>query len=308
MKVFITGGTGLVGTRLTRKLLERGDTPYVLTRSPDKAKESFGEGAQVVEGDPNQAGTWMDRVQECDAVINLAGENLFGKRWNDKVKEQIRESRVRTTANVVEALAKNPTNAEGKAKIVVSASAIGIYGPHDDEQLTEESPPANDYLGQVCLDWENEALKAESHGIRVAIVRVGIVLDKEGGALAKLWTPFKFGVGGKVGSGKQWMSWIHHEDLIGLFLLGLDNENAKGPINGTAPNPVTNKEFTKALGRAMHRPTIFPVPKFGLRLMLGEVADVVINGQRVLPTRAQELGYTFKYPEVDEALRAIVQA
>jgi uncharacterized protein (TIGR01777 family) len=191
--------------------------------------------------------------------------------------------------------------------VLVNASAIGWYGVHGEEALTEDSPPGSDFLAQLCVEWERAAHQAEKDAVRVALVRVGIVLDREGGALAKMLTPFKWFVGGKVGNGKQYMSWIHHEDMVGLFLLGLDNPEAKGPLNGTAPNPVTNWQFSKALGRALHRPACFPTPRFMLRLALGEVADVIATGQRVLPKRPLALGYQYRFLTIDEALADILR-
>ncbi len=300
MRVFVTGGTGLIGTRLVRHLLKRGDQPVVLSRRPDAAAKLFGPACTVVPGDPTQAGGWMGAVADCDAVINLAGENVFGRRWNAEVKALLHDSRVKATQNVVEALRRS---AEGRRRTLVNASAIGYYGPHGDEELTEDSPPGDDFLAHICINWEKAAHTVEPAGVRCVMVRVGVVLDKEGGALAKLLTPFKLGAGGPVGSGKQWMSWIHHEDMTGLFLLALDNAEARGPLNGTAPNPVTNRGFGKALGRALHRPAFMPMPGFALRLLVGEAAEVVLSGQRVLPRRAEQLGYTFNYPTVDAALQ-----
>ena len=305
MRVFLTGGTGLIGTRIVRDLKERGDQPVVLTRNAEGAKKKFGEGVEIVEGDPTVEGDWMGVIENCEGVINLAGENVFAKRWNDKFKEKVRMSRLNATDNVVKALARNPRTGEGQPKVLVSASAIGYYGASEEEEFTEEGRPGDDYMAQVCVDWEKHALEAESHGIRVALVRVGVVLDKEGGALAKMWTPFKMFVGGKVSNGKQWMSWVHHEDIKGIFLHALDND-VSGPLNGVAPNPVRNKEFTKAFGKALGRPTIFPIPRFMLRLMLGEVADVIATGQKVIPKRTQEVGYTYKFPHIAEALQDVV--
>jgi uncharacterized protein (TIGR01777 family) len=302
MRVFVTGGTGLVGARLIQCLEKRQNKVDLLTRRPDAARARFGPTVNVVEGDPTKAGSWMETAAECDAVVNLAGENLFARRWNDDFKKMIRDSRVQATANVAQALAKNPRRPDGGPRALVNASAIGVYGPRGDEELTEQSPPGNDYLATVCLDWEQAAREAELAGIRVVMIRTGVVLDKLGGALAQMLTPFKLGVGGPLASGRQWMSWIHHEDLVGLFLLTLDKAEAAGPINGAAPNPVTNKEFSKALGRALHRPAFLPLPGFMLRLRLGEVAEVLVTGQRVLPQRALALGYAFKFPTIDGAL------
>jgi uncharacterized protein (TIGR01777 family) len=303
MRVFVTGGTGLIGTRLVRQLLKRGDQTVVLTRRPDAAAKLFGPGCTVVHGDPTQAGAWMDAVAGCDAVVNLAGENVFGRRWNAEVKALLYESRVKGTQNVSEALRRQTA---GRPRTLVNASAIGYYGPHGDEELTEDSPPGDDFLARLCIDWEKAARAVEAAGVRCVTVRVGVVLDKEGGALAALLTPFKLGAGGPVGGGKQWMSWVHHEDMTGLFLVALDHSAAAGPLNGTAPGPVTNREFGRALGRALHRPAFLPMPGFALRMLVGEAAELVLTGQRVLPKRTQQLGYVFKYPAIDAALREIV--
>jgi uncharacterized protein (TIGR01777 family) len=302
MRVFVTGGTGLIGTRLTKRLLERGDQPVVLTRRYGDARQTLGPKTELVEGDPMQPGPWMENVDTCDAVIHLAGENVFGKRWSADFKQMLVDSRIKGTQNVVGAVLRKPKRPDGSAKVLVNASAIGYYGPHGDEELTEDSPPGSDFLAQLCVDWEKAARAAEPAGVRLALVRVGVVLDRAGGALAKLLPPFKMFAGGPVGSGKQWMSWIHHEDMTGLFLFALDNAQAQGPFNGTASNPVTNRDFSKALGRALHRPSFVWTPGFALRLLLGEVADVVTTGQRVVPKNALALGYNFKYPTVDAAL------
>jgi uncharacterized protein (TIGR01777 family) len=306
MRVFITGGTGLIGTRLLGRLGERGDQVVLLTRRPAVARDKVG-GGTVVEGDPKQPGPWMDAVADCDAVINLTGENVFGKRWNDDFKKELVASRVKSSENVVQALARSPQTPGGGAKVLVNASAVGYYGPHGDEEIDEGAPPGDDFLAHICIDWEKAARGAEAAGVRLAIMRIGVVLDREGGALATLLTPFKLGVGGPAGSGKQWMPWIHHADVVGLLLFALDNAAAQGPINATAPNPVTNKEFARALGRALHRPAFLPTPGFGLRLMVGEVADVVLTGQRVIPRRALQLGHVFRFPTLDAALADILK-
>lgn len=307
MRVLVTGGTGLIGARLLRQLHERQHSVLILTRRPAEAQTRLGAFGTIVEGDPMQEGAWMDAIHDCDAVIHLAGENVFAKRWNESFKKLLYDSRIRSTENVVKALAKNPQTATGNPRVLVNASAVGYYGPTTDQELTEDAPPGNDFLAHICVDWEKAALAGERLGLRVAVVRVGVVLDTEGGAMAKLLTPFKMGVGGKIGSGRQWMPWIHRDDMVGLFVLGLENATATGPINGTAPNPVTNYDFTKAVGRALHRPTIFPTPAFMLRLMLGEVATIVATGQRVLPQRALALGYQFKFPTIDAALADLIK-
>jgi uncharacterized protein (TIGR01777 family) len=306
MRVFVTGGTGLIGTRLVKQLLGRGDQPVVLTRRYAIARQLFGPNCTLVEGDPMKPEPWMDAVGDCDGVINLAGENIFGRRWNAAFKQMLFDSRIQTTQNVTEALKRKPRRFGAQPKVLVNASAIGYYGVHGDEELTENSPPAADFLADLCVHWEEAAHAVETAGVRCVCVRVGIVLDREGGALAQLLTPFKMFAGGPVGNGKQWMSWIHHEDMVGLFLFALDRAEARGTLNGTAPNPATNRDFSKALGRALHRPAFLPTPRFALRVLLGEAAGLVTTGQRVLPKEALHLGYSFKYPNLDDALKQIL--
>jgi uncharacterized protein (TIGR01777 family) len=306
MRVFVTGATGLVGTRLVRKLRERNDYVVVLSRRPDFARARFDSACVIVEGDPMQAGPWMEATHDCDAVVNLAGENVFARRWSSDFKALLSNSRVKSTENVVKALAQHPRTTAGGAKVLVNASAIGYYGPHGEEELTEDSPPGGDALAAICMGWEKAAREVEGSGVRLAVIRVGVVLDKEGGALKKMLTPFKMFAGGPVGSGKQYVSWIHHADLIGLFLLALDNAEARGPINGTAPQPVTNKQLAKALGKVLHRPSILRTPKFMLRVVLGQVATLITTGQRVLPRKAMQLGYSFQYADIEGALREVL--
>jgi uncharacterized protein (TIGR01777 family) len=306
MRIFIAGGTGLVGSRLVKRLLERGDQVSVLTRRPEMARAKWGETCTVVAGDPMQSGAWIDAVGECDAVVNLVGEGVFNRRWRRRFKDLMLTSRVESTTNIVAALARSPRRADGAPRVLVNASAIGYYGAHGDEELDESSGPGDDTLARLCVEWEKAAAAAAGHGVRTVIVRVGVVLDREGGALAKMLLPFKMFMGGPVGSGKQWVSWIHHDDLVGLILLGLDSPHAAGPMNGTAPNPVTNKELAKAIGRVLHRPSFMPTPRLALRVMLGEVAGLVTAGQRVLPRKALELGHAFTFPEIDAALRDIL--
>jgi uncharacterized protein (TIGR01777 family) len=306
MRVFVTGGTGLVGSRLVGRLKERNDRAIVLSRRPDVARARFGDTCEIVEGDPGQPGPWTAVLAGCDAVIHLAGENIFARRWNADFKKLLQDSRVISTENIVRAIAKEPHAPRGGNKVLVNASAIGYYGPRGDEELSEDSPPGDDTLARLCVAWENAARQVEGSGARLAIIRVGVVLDREGGALKKMLSPFKWFVGGPVGSGRQYVSWIHHDDLVGLFLLALDNSDARGPLNGTAPNPETNREFSKALGRALHRPSFLRTPKFILRVALGEVANVITTGQRVLPQRALALGYAFRFPEVDQALHDLL--
>lgn len=306
MRVFVTGGTGLVGTRLIKRLQGRGDQVVALTRRYAHARQALGTEVELVEGDPTKAGEWMAKVDDCAAVVHLAGENVFARRWTDAFRQQLVESRTLSTRHVVQALARKPLVADGgPPKTLVSASAIGYYGPRGDEEVTEESPAGEDFLAKLCVEWEREANEAEALGVRVAVVRIGIVLDRDGGPLAQMLTPFKLFVGGPVGSGKQYMAWVHLDDLVDLMLFALDVPQAKGVLNGTAPTPVTNKEFSRALGRAISRPSFFWTPGFMLKLTLGDVAEVITNGQRVLPKRPTSLGFTFRHPTIDAALKGL---
>lgn len=301
MRVFLTGATGLIGRPLVQRLLDRGDAPLVLTRDSRRAAAKMPGKIEFIEGDPNERGDWMRSLDGCDAVVNLVGEGIFARRWSAAQKRRLRDSRVDATRHVVEAFA----SAASPPRVLVNASAIGYYGNVAEGDVTEDSPPGDDFLARLCVDWEAAAKPAEELGARVAWVRVGVVLDKRGGALSKMTTPFKLGVGGPVGNGRQWVSWIHLDDMVAAFLHALDRDEARGPIDGTAPQPLRNKEFSKSLARALHRPSLLPIPPLGLKLALGEVACVAIGGQRVLPTRLTAQGFSFRYPECDEAMRAI---
>jgi uncharacterized protein (TIGR01777 family) len=302
MNVFVTGGTGIIGSRLIERLHERGDTIFLLSRRPKAALESFADRCTLIEGDPTQAGTWMERAATCDGIVNLAGESIFGRRWNEDFKSRLLDSRLRSTEHVVQALARSRRSDGGNRTCLVNASAIGYYGPTGDEELTEQAPPGEDFLARICVDWEKAARQAEPLGVRVTVIRIGVVLDSKAGALAKMLPPFKMGMGGPIGSGRQWVSWIHHADVVGILLLALDTQAAAGPINATAPNPVTNKELAQALGRSLHRPSLVPTPAFALRTMLGEVASVITTGQRAVPSKAIGLGYQFRFPTIEGAL------
>ena len=302
MRVFITGGSGLVGRRLIPRLAQRGDHPVVLTRNAAHAADKLGKEIEAVEGNPTQPGPWMERVAGCDAIVNLVGEGIFNGRWSDTFKATLRDSRIKSTENVAIAIQK----AGAKPHVLVNGSAIGYYGFHGDEDLTESSPAGDDFLAKLCIDWENSAKPMEAMGVRIVLLRTGVVLDKAGGALAQMMLPFKLFAGGPVGSGKQWVSWIHHADEVGIILAALDRRQAAGAINATAPNPATNAQLAKALGAAMSRPSLLPTPGFMLRLALGERACLVLGGQRVLPRRAQELGYVFQFPTIDAALADIL--
>jgi uncharacterized protein (TIGR01777 family) len=315
MRVFITGGSGLIGRRLARRLVDRGDQPLILSRRSDHVRRDPSmRGLTVVQGDPSAPGLWESELEGCDAVVNLVGHNLFADRWNAEVKRKIRDSRVYSTENVVAALSR----AKARPKVLVQASAIGYYGPHGDEELTEESPSGSDLMAVVCREWEEASRPAEALGVRVARIRTGVVLARGEGALGVMTPIFRWLPGGaapvgnggggllKPATGRQWLSWIHIDDIVGIYLLALDRDEARGPINGTAPNPLRNAEFGKALAKVLRRPFV-PIgpPDAVLEVVLGEVAQVVTKGQKVLPAKAQSLGYTFRYPELDAALRAL---
>jgi uncharacterized protein (TIGR01777 family) len=307
MRVFVAGGTGLIGSRLIRRLYQRQDKIILLTRRSETAREALGSMCSIVDGEPTRPGPWMEALEACDAVVNLTGENLFRQRWNAAFKQAVHDSRVKTTEHLVRALGRRPFNAAGSPRVLVNASAVGYYGAGGDEVLTEESPPGKDFLARLCVAWEQAARGAEAQGIRVALVRIGVVLAREGGALGQLLPTFQIGMGGPTGSGRQWISWIHHADLVSILLLALDQEAVKGPINAMAPNPVMNRDFAERLGRALHRPALITTPAFALRLLLGEAADMVLTGQRVLPKKALSLGYTFQFPTLDEALADVLK-
>jgi len=292
----VTGATGFVGKRLLSRL----ECPVVLSRDAPAARARLGSEVQVVAWDPQQEPAPLDAFADIDVVFHLAGESLASGRWTAAKKARIRDSRVLGTRNLTDAIRQLAR----KPQVLVSASAIGYYGDRGDEILDETAPPGGDFLGEVCAAWEREAQAVAEAGVRVVNVRIGLVLAKDGGALPKMLTPFRLGLGSPLGSGRQWMSWIHVDDLIGLLLLAADRGDLSGPLNATSPQPVTNREFTKALGRAIRRPTLLPaVPVGVLRLVLGELASVLLTSQRVLPRRAQEAGYTFAHCELEDTLQ-----
>jgi uncharacterized protein (TIGR01777 family) len=294
MRVTVTGASGLIGKRLVERLRARGDDVTTLSRSPS----SPGAVAWRPEDEPAPAGALAGR----DGVVHLASENV-GQRWSDDVKRRIRSSRELGTRNLVAGI----DAADPRPRVLVSSSAVGYYGPHGDEPLDEQTAPGSDFLAEVCVIWEREALRAAELGVRVVTLRTGIVLDQGGGALAKMLPFFKLGVGGPVAGGDQYMPWIHVDDVVGLYLAALDGEAWDGPVNASAPEPVTNRTFSKALGRALHRPALAPVPGLAVRTLYGEMAEIVTKGQRVVPRRAQELGYVFEHPDLDEALRSALK-
>jgi uncharacterized protein (TIGR01777 family) len=299
MRVTVTGATGLIGRRLVGRLRERDDEITVLSRDPDRARKRLDTQGQAWDLTGEPAPTLALRGRH--AVVHLAGEPV-AQRWSAAAKKAIRESRVAGTRNLVAGLAACAETE--RPRVLVSASAIGYYGAHASEPLDEDTPPGADFLAQTCSVWEAEAQAAEQLGVRVVRVRTGVVLDRDGGALAKMLPPFKLGVGGPVAGGRQYISWIHPDDLIGIVLAAIDTEQWSGPVNATAPQPLSNRDFSKALGRVLHRPALLPTPALALRLLYGEMAEIVTSGARVLPARALVNGYEFRHPKLDGALRA----
>lgn len=299
MRVLVTGATGLIG----RRLLPRLEKPRILARDPARARRSLGE-VEAIAWDGEGGAPPVAALDGIDAVVHLAGEPV-AVRWTDAKRKSIRDSRILGTRGIVEAIAARP--AGSRPRVLVSSSAVGIYGDRGDETLDENSPAGQGFLAEVCRDWEVEALEARELGVRVVLLRTGIVLDPAGGALGKMLTPFKLCLGGRLGPGTQWMPWIHVDDEVGLILHALENEKVEGPLDATAPNPATNRDFTKALAKAVGRPAIFPVPGFVLRILVGEMASMLLGSQRVLPRQAEKTGYRFAHPELGEALASLLR-
>jgi uncharacterized protein (TIGR01777 family) len=296
MKVTVSGATGRIGRHLVAALKARGDDVVALSRDPDKAGEQLG--VQAYGWDLKNEAVPKEALAGCDAVVHLAGEDV-GQRWSKEVKAEILDSREKGTRNMVHSIFET----KPRPKAFICASAAGYYGARGSEPVDETEPPGSDWLAEVTARWERQAETAKV-GIRMVLVRTGIVLDADGGALAKMLPPFKAGIGGPIGSGKQYMPWIHRDDLVGIYLAAIDHPTFNGAINASAPEPVTNKQFAKALGRAINRPAVAPVPGFTIKLMYGEMSQIVLDGVRMVPGRAAELGYEFRHPDLDEALRS----
>jgi uncharacterized protein (TIGR01777 family) len=300
MRVVVTGATGLIGSRLVEALKERGDDVTALSRDPAKAAKSLGVSAEA--WDPSGGPAPASALSGQAAVVNLAGENI-AQRWSSPARAAIRETRIDGTRNLVAGLRE----AEPRPQVLVSASGVGYYGPRGDERVDESGAAGSDFLAKVCDDWEAEADEARALGMRVVRLRTGVVLAKGGGALAKMLPPFRAGVGGPVAGGEQWVPWVHIDDVVGMYLAALDDDRWTGPVNASAPEPVTNTALSKALGRALRRPAVMPVPAFALKLLYGEMSQVVTTGQRAVPARAEELGYEFRHTDLDEALGSALE-
>jgi uncharacterized protein (TIGR01777 family) len=301
MKIFMTGGTGFVGTTLTQRLIQKGHHVSVLTRSVPKGRP-LPQGASYVEGDPTEKGLWQKNVSEHKVIINLAGASIF-KRWTDSTKTSILESRVRTTQHLVEALADR----KERETLFLSTSAVGYYGFHGAEALDEESPSGDGFLATVSREWETAALKAEESGARVILLRSGVVLGRHGGALKLMAGLFKWYLGSPLGSGKQYFSWIHEEDLARIYEYVIEEKGVSGPINCTAPTPVRNKDMTTALAKAQGKPVFMPpVPGFVVKMVMGEFASVFLEGQNVLPKKLLNVGFRFRFTDIGEAFEDLL--
>ncbi len=300
LKVFMTGGTGFVGIQLTSRLIQDGHQVTILTRAL-KGVRMASPGISYLEGDPTRKGPWQEAIKNHDAAINLAGASIFSK-WTEENKKAIRESRVSTTRNLVEGI---PTHPEGSFTLI-STSAVGYYGFQGDEELNEDSLPGSDFLARIAVEWEAEALKAMDKGARVVITRFGIVLGEKGGALSQMIPLFRKYIGGSIGSGKQWFSWVHIKDLAEAFTFLLRHPQISGPVNVCSPNPVRNRDLAKALGKTLHKPSFIPAPAFMVKLVLGEFGSVILEGQRVIPRKLLESGFIFQYPDIEKALKSIL--
>jgi len=299
-RVVITGATGTIGRKLCSELALRDYQLVIFSRDPDKARASVPGAA--VKWTPEEEGAWDSAIDGAYGVVHLAGASIFGKRWSETYKQEIRDSRVIGTRGMVNAMAA----AQRKPSVFVCGSAIGYYGPSDDTELDESAPPGNDFLAQIGIEWEREGARAEEYGIRTVLLRTGIILDPSGGALAQMVPPFKFFVGGPVLPGNQWFSWIHIDDEVALIIKALEDSRISGPLNATAPHPQTNRDFSATLGKVLGRPSWLPVPTFALNAMFGELGTMLSTGQRVIPTKALDLGYEFTYPTSEQALRDLL--
>lgn len=299
MRVLISGATGLIGRELCNSLSREGHRVVALSRSPEATRGLAA--AEVHKWEPMTGPPPAQAYNEIDAVVHLVGEPIADRRWTDSQKKLIRDSRVLSTRNLVEGLRSSGS----RPSALISGSAVGFYGDRGDEQLDETASMGRGFMSEICRDWENEAAAAIELGIRVVQVRTGVVLSPKGGALKKMLPPFKLGVGGRLGSGRQWFPWIHVSDIVGIFRHAISTSSLRGPANGVAPDSVTNADFTKQLGRALHRPAFLPVPEMALRALMGEMADILFHSQRVVPKAVLLSGYVFRYPGLAPALEEL---
>jgi uncharacterized protein (TIGR01777 family) len=302
MRVIITGGTGMVGRQLGSNLVKDGHEAIALSRDPQRYHRQMPEGVRLVAWDAQSAQGWGELADGADAIVNLVGENLSARLWSPAQKRRIRESRLNGGKAIVEAIRQ----ANRKPKVVIQASGVNYYGPGGDEIITEDHSAGSDFLSQVCVDWEGSTAEVEKMGVRRAIIRSGVVLDKKEGALPRFLLQFRLFAGGPLGNGRQWLSWIHPNDEINAIRFLIDQQEANGPFNLASPNPKTNREFGKAIGRVLHRPALIPVPALAIKLVFGEMSIVVLEGQRAVPQKLSKIGFHFSHPEIQEALKDVI--
>jgi uncharacterized protein len=301
-KIIITGATGLIGAKLCNALVKRGDDVTIFTRNISRGKKELQEIKKIVEWDYRKPEQWKSELNGKDAVIHLAGANLAGRRWSEQYKKIIIDSRITSTKNLISGM----EDIDEKPDLFICASAVGYYGDKDEELITEQSPPSNDFLADLCKKWEREASKAEFLGMRRVSLRQAPILSKKEGMLKEMKLPFKLFLGGPIGTGKQWLPWIHIEDLVNIYLFLLENKNITGPVNAASPNPVRMSEFAEVMGKVLQRPSYFKIPKFLIRIIKGEVADSVTASQRVLPQKLLDAGFDFNFKDVQTALRDLL--
>ncbi len=301
MKLLLAGCTGFIGKELIKNLEKKGHKIILLSRDSQKYHFIENENISIKSWDGKTIGEWANEVENIDGIINLSGESVVKKRWDRKQKEILRNSRIDSTKVLIEAIKK----AKKKPKVLINASAVGFYGDVKDGEVGESSPMGKGFLAKLCSDWEGTALSAKSEGLRVVILRIGVVLEKEGGAIKSMLPPFLMFAGGPLGSGKQWLPWIHRDDVVNIIIFSLENERIDGPINVSAPEIVDMNSFCSEFGKVLKRPSWAPVPGFGLKILLGEMSDMLLSGQKATPKKLISSGYNFKYPKVNEALKAI---
>jgi hypothetical protein len=301
-KIIVTGATGLIGIELCNALVSRGEEVTIFSRNVESANKILGNKFNYLKWDYKNPIEWQKSLADKDAVIHLAGANLFAKRWTENYKKEILESRYISTKNLVAAL----RNSNSKAKVFICSSGVGYYGSRGVEILTEDSTSGNDFIADVVKKWEGEAMEASAFGVRTAVLRQGIVLSTKGGALAKFLPPFKFFIGGALGNGKQWFPWIHIADLIAIYLSVLDNKEISGAVNTVSPQTIRMRDFAKALGKVLRRPSLFNVPAFALNILLGEAASTILSSQRVMPKKLTDFGFKFKFEKLEEALKDLI--
>jgi len=302
-KIIITGATGTIGRNLAEELFARGDEVTIFTRNPEKSKKKFGNKINIVKWDYTKPDEWKEYLNRVDIVVHLAGANLGAKRWSEEYKKLAYESRILSTRSLIEAI----KSVEQKPKTFISANAVGIYGNRYDEILDETSTLGNDFLANLCIDWENEVGKVQEFGVRWVSIRTGLVLIKDEGVLKKLLLPFRLFIGGPLGNGKHWVPWLHIDDIIGIYLNAIDNENINGPLNAASKGIVTMREFARHLGKVLKRPSLLSVPKFAIKLVAGELGEYVVMSQRISVDKILDSGYKFKYASLEESLRDLLK-